>query len=185
MVERNEHPGMQQRRRSRNVLLGSGAVVALAFLFSSLTRSPDHGALLGKPAPNVSLDLLDGGTLDLKRHAGEVVFLEFWATWCPPCRVSMPIADRIAEEYEDRGVRLYLVNEGEPRRLVEDFARNAGFHAPIALDTDRSLGRAFRVEGLPSMAIVGRDGTVRTFRAGLSPEIESELRADLESALAE
>lgn len=168
----------------RNLLLTAGLLIALAVLFSTLSRAPVPGALEGEPAPNVPLPLVGGGELDLARHRGEVVVLDFWATWCPPCRTSMPVVDRVVEEYADRGVRLYFVNEAEPPELVEAFADKAGLTAPIALDTDGALGRAFHVTGLPFTAIVGRDGIVQRTRLGASMELEDELRADLEAALA-
>lgn len=172
-------------RRSflRSILLGGGALIALAVLFSTLMRPPIPTALIGEPAPNVPLPLLDGGTMDLAEHAGDVVVLDFWATWCAPCRGSMPIVDRVVEDYADKGVHLYFVNEGEPRNLVEPFIANTGLRAPVALDTRHELGALYQAPGLPFSVIIGRDGTIETIRVGVGQDLEAELRADLDAAL--
>lgn len=176
-----------QKRRSllRNVTLGGGAIIALALLFSTIMQPPVPTALIGAPAPDITLPLLDGGTFSIANHAGEVIVLDFWATWCPPCRVSMPIADRVVEEFADRGVHLYFVNEGESPEMVEEFLDESGLRAPIALDINHTLGVAYQAQGLPFTVIVGRDGTVKSIRVGAGMNYEHELRHDLETALAE
>lgn len=173
------------RRRAplRNLLLGGGALIALALLFSSIMRPPVPTALLGTPAPDIPRPLLGGGTFAIADHAGDVVVLDFWATWCAPCRVSMPILDRVAQEYEPRGVQLFFVNEGEPADIVEEFASQADLSAPIVLDMDYALGKAFDALGLPFTVIIGRDGLIESVRVGVGPDFEEEFRRDLDAAL--
>ncbi len=166
------------------MMMGGGTLVAFALLFSMLAQPPIPVAMLGKPAPHVSLDLLDGGRLDLAEHEGEVVVLDFWATWCAPCRITMPTVDRVANDYTDKDVQLYFVNQAEEPELVREFAAAMALSAPIALDTEQTLGWAFKVEGLPFTAIIGRDGIVRSVRVGATPQLEEELRGDIEAALA-
>ena len=168
----------------RTLLLSGGALIVLALLFSSFPR-PVSVALINAPAPDILLPLLDGRSFSPRDHPGDVVVLDFWATWCMPCRVTMPIADRVAEEYAARDVHLYFVNQGEPREVVSEFIEPTGLTSPVALDTNRVLGAAFEVHALPCTVIIGRDGNVKSLRFGASMDYETELRADLDRVLAE
>ena len=79
----------------------------------------EGSALLGKPAPPTKLTLMSGESLDLESLKGQVVMLDFWASWCGPCRVSLPVVTKVAGDYADRGVQFYAVNLGEDAETVQ------------------------------------------------------------------
>ena len=147
-------------------------------------RSPLSAPELGDMAPDVSLPLLDGGRMDLAAHRDqEVVILDFWATWCPPCRAAMPIIDKIAQEYESKGVEVYAVNLAEEKSKVRSFLRSNQLGLRAALDRDRTAGRSFRISSIPTTVIIGRDGTIQSMHKGYTSDLESRLREELDTLL--
>jgi len=150
--------------------------------FEAPQREMASGKLLGEPAPNVSLPLLGGGTLDLAALKGEnIVILDFWATWCGPCRVGLPIVSKVAERYKDKGVLFYAVNVAEDSPTIEAFLEQTGFEMTVALDTERVAQRAYGADGIPTTVVIDRQGIVRDYHAGVSPTLESDLDGLLKS----
>ncbi len=139
----------------------------------------DH-PLVGKPAPDFKLDLLDGGEVDyLKLKGKKVIILDFWATWCGPCRSAMPIIDDVARYFANRGVALYTVNASEPPEKIRQFMKEMGIQATVALDKDHSVFRDYGVEGIPHTVIIGKDGIIRRVHVGLAKDLREKLIKDL------
>ncbi len=148
------------------------------------TQEPQD-PLLGKEAPAIELDLLDGGKMNLANHKGkEVVILDFWATWCSPCRMAMPIIAQVASEYKDKGVVLYAVNQREDEAKIRSFLESSKLSLNVALDKDSKAGAAYRVSGIPRMVIVGKDGIVHAGHSGMSPTLKTDLKRELDEILA-
>jgi len=146
---------------------------------------PELHALVGKPAPPVELELLDGGKLDLASYKNKkVVILDFWATWCGPCVRAMPIIEKVAEKYKEQGVLLFAVNQQEKPDEIQAFLDEAKLKVTVALDKDGEVGEAYKAEAIPQTVLVGKDGSVQVVRVGLSPNLEAELAKDLEALLA-
>lgn len=138
--------------------------------------------LLGKAAPAFTLDLLQGGEMDLARHKGkDIVILDFWATWCGPCRQAMPVIDRVAEQFKDRNVVLYAVNLREKPEEINKFLQDQKLDVPVALDTQGSVADQYGVEGIPQTVIIGKDGTVQAVHEGFGRGLESSLTEELEA----
>jgi thiol-disulfide isomerase/thioredoxin len=112
------------------------------------------------PAPDFALAGLDGKTLRLAELRGRVVFLNFWATWCPPCREEMPAMQALAGELEKQGLVVLAVNYEESAETAEAYARETGLTLPILLDTDGAVARRYRVTGLPASFFVDRRGAL-------------------------
>jgi thiol-disulfide isomerase/thioredoxin len=133
----------------------------------------------------VKLELLDGGNLDLAGYKGKnVVILDFWATWCGPCTQAMPIIEKVAHEYQDKGVLLFAVNIQEQPDDVKKFLEEAELKVAVALDKDGTVGSAYKAEAIPQTVLVGKDGTVQVVRVGLSANLEEELSKDLDALVA-
>lgn len=147
------------------------------------SKAPEDD-LVGKPAPAIKLELLDGGTLDLVSHKGKnVVILDFWATWCRPCRAAMPILAEVAKAYASRGVVLYAVNQRETPAQIKAFLEKENLNIPVALDKDSQAGAAYRVSGIPRMVIIDKEGVVRAGHAGLDPDLQNVLQKELDAIL--
>jgi thiol-disulfide isomerase/thioredoxin len=163
------------------------AAAAAAVLVVAVARGRSHKADPEKVAIDaVSLPLLDGtGRSSIAK--GRVTVVDFWATWCAPCRVSMPRVQAIWREYHPRGVDLYSVDTDDPsaerETQVHDFLRGNGLEFPVVLD-DGTAASAFAVAVLPTMVVVDRDGRVVWNHAGLlTASTERKLRSVLDAAL--
>jgi len=142
-------------------------------------------AYLDQPAPAAVLDLLDGGKLDLAEYKDKnIVVFDFWATWCPPCRKTLPVINQIAKDYADKGVKVFAINGGEEAGKVKEFATKMGLTLPIALDKDGKVNAAYGVEAIPFMIIIDKQGVVRGFHQGASPSIKDDISSELDALLA-
>jgi len=136
--------------------------------------------LVGTQAPDFKMDLLEGGQVDFLRLKGKkVIILDFWATWCKPCRNAMPIIDDVARQFQDRGVALYTVNASDPPEKIRQFMQEAQIKAAVALNKDHSVFRDYGVEGIPHTVIIGKDGIIRRVHVGLSKDLREKLFKDL------
>jgi len=140
--------------------------------------------LLGKPAPLFSLDLLNGGTFDLAAQKGKhIIILDFWATWCPPCQKALPVYQQLAEDYKEDGVRLIAVDLREKTEIIRQFLDERELDLTVALDTDGSVGTLYRVQSIPTTAIVGLDGTVQAVHVGYRSRYKGLLKYELDELL--
>jgi peroxiredoxin len=118
------------------------------------------------PAPVLALDNLDGDPVSLADYHGQVVLVNNWATWCPPCKAEMPELNSYYEAHRDEGFVIVAIESGEPASQVAEFATSYGLSFPIWIDP---LGAALETFGnfnLPSSYVIDRDGTVRMFWTG-------------------
>jgi thiol-disulfide isomerase/thioredoxin len=139
--------------------------------------------LIGKPAPEVRLDLLDGGRFRLADHRGHVVVLDFWASWCGPCMQAMPEVDALVAEFADHGVKLVAVNLQEDRAAVASALERLKVHPAVALDVDGALAEHYQVTAIPQTVVIDAEGNVAQLFVGAAPSLRDELRATLESLL--
>lgn len=123
-----------------------------------LGANPGLQAEIGSPAPGFALMDTNGGTVQLRDFAGQMVLINFWATWCVPCRTEMPDLENAFREYELNGFVVVGVNLQESAIAASDFAKKYDLSFPVLLDSDGSVARAYRLSGLPESWVVGRDG---------------------------
>jgi len=141
--------------------------------------------LVGNQAPGFELDLLGGGRVNLADHKDkEIVMLDFWATWCGPCRRGLPVMAEVAAAYKDRGVVFYAVNQKEDPQTISGFLQREGLALAVALDRTGEVGRLYHVRGIPQSVIIGKDGTVQAVHVGFTPELEATLRRELDALVA-
>lgn len=146
-------------------------------------KYPAYG-LLGRPAPAFTLRTLDGKPVSLATLKGKVVILDFWATWCPPCRAGLPILERVAEDYRDKDVVFYAVNCGEQAREVKAFLQQSGLEIPIALDTSKAVARKYLMTAIPQTVVIDKEGVVQVVHIGLSSSLEQMMHRNLDALLA-
>jgi peptide/nickel transport system substrate-binding protein len=138
---------------------------ALFHFFIQPRLTPEAAA----PAPPVSLAALEGGRFSLAAHHGRVVFLDFWASWCEPCKESLPLVERYARAHGD--IDVVAVDVGETAATARDYAR-AHRLANVVLDPDLIAAHAFGVNGFPTMVVVDPAGLVRAKWIGFNPAVE-------------
>jgi thiol-disulfide isomerase/thioredoxin len=179
-------------------------VVGLLLAFAGIPRvlGGGHGRMSGAEAPDFTAELVlnpetvaaampapEAGTtatapktVTLSDLRGKAVVLDFWATWCGPCKAEAPIMDGIAKRYKDRGVVVVGVNTDDEDGNAEEFARQRHLSFPIAFDRDRSAARAYNVSALPTLVVVSKTGKIVAVRTGVTSD--SELEELIREALA-
>jgi cytochrome c biogenesis protein CcmG, thiol:disulfide interchange protein DsbE len=153
---------VRERRRRRSVLRVAAMVVPafgfVALLYFGLTRTGTQ-ATVGDPAPDFELSTLDGGTLSSEDLKGHPVVVNFWASWCVPCREEAPLLERMWRRYKDDGVIFLGVNikdaESDAKAFVDEFKITYS----VVRDLDQRLARAFGVQGLPETFFIDHDWT--------------------------
>lgn len=120
---------------------------------------------IGQEAPDFTLSNLEGEPVQLSQFRGKVVFLNFWATWCVPCRNEMPILEQFARE-NAANVVVVGVNLNDSRETVVDFIKQVEVTFPIVLDEDARVSRQYLIRGYPTTVVIDSDGTIQTIHVG-------------------
>jgi thiol-disulfide isomerase/thioredoxin len=121
---------------------------------------------VGAAAPQIALRKLDGTNADLSSERGKVVLVNFWATWCVPCREEMPSIERLRASLEGRPFVVLAVNLAEPESRIRKFLETVPGRFTVLLDRDGQSARAWQARVLPATYIVGPDGRVRYRHVG-------------------
>jgi peroxiredoxin len=172
--ERHSLPPLRRTRRAAALVLGA------AFAWAACRPKKEAGGALpegwiadgagppdvGKPAADFRLPALNGNLVSLSELRGQVVLVNFWATWCAPCRVEMPEIVRAYERYKSRGFTVLAVNVEDDWPEAAEFAQQYGLPFPVLLDKEGRLSRAWRLRGLPSTIFIDRSGTVAVVHLG-------------------
>ncbi len=155
-------------------------------LFAELNRSvaPLH-RLAGQTAPAFDLSLFGGGSVDLASHRdNQVVILDFWASWCGPCRRAMPELIEVAGEFKDQGVVLYAVNLREDEETIAEFLKQTEFEISVPMDMEGDIGKLYGARAIPQTVLIGKDGRVQVVHVGSSAKLADQLRAELTALVA-
>lgn len=155
------------------LMIGLGLVligIVLSFFSTKPSAStPDFSTVpvqVDFPAPELTLVDLAGNRVSLNDHLGNVVLVNLWATWCPPCKEEMPTLQTFYEKYKSDGFVLLAINQEEPLEVVEPFVKEFGLTFPVWLDEDYQAQRIFNTMHLPSSYVIDRSGKVRLMWIG-------------------
>jgi len=118
------------------------------------------------PAPDFTLRAMDGPNMRLQEQRGRVVMINFWATWCGPCRQEMPHLNRLYEKYAPSGFVLMSINVDDDTRNAAEVAAKLGVKFPVLWDTDKKVSRLYDLATMPSTVLIDRDGKVRYVHRG-------------------
>jgi len=125
------------------------------------------------PAPQFTLDSRGGPKISLSQYKGQVVMLNFWASWCGPCRQEMPLLENIYKKYNKMGFTLIGVNVEPDSKAAEGFLKETPVTFPVIYDKDSTVSKAYDVSGMPSTVIIDRKGNVRELHKGYNPGDEN------------
>jgi thiol-disulfide isomerase/thioredoxin len=168
----------------RACLRARSLAAVLAVLVSpwSLAAAAD---IVGKPAPDFALRSMQGPSMRLSEHLGEVVVINFWATWCGPCRQEMPLLDALYGKYRRAGLILLSVNIDEAAGPAIEMAQTLKVSYPVLFDTRKDVSRAYDVSAMPVTVLVDRAGVVRYVSEGYKPGYEKRYTEKLRELLNE
>lgn len=132
-------------------------------------------ATVGQPAPDFTLRTVDGEQISLSQFKGKPVIINFWATWCPPCRLEMPALEEISHQAAEKGFVLLAVNQEEDAVTVKSFFTQNHYDYLSVLDHDGSVSTMYQVSGIPTSIFVDADGIVRDMHTGTMPDTQQFL----------
>ena len=162
----------------RKVLIGL-ALTAIA------ATSAASSNLTGQPAPDFALRSSTGENLRLSEYRGDVVMINFWATWCGPCRQEMPLLDDLYNRYQRVGFNLLGVNIDDDSSRAMDMMAELGVNFPVLFDDRKEVSRMYDVDAMPVTILVDREGNVRYVHQGYKPGYEEMYLDEIRSLLRE
>jgi thiol-disulfide isomerase/thioredoxin len=174
MLSRQTRPAVIVRCAAQAAL----ALAAIAAASAASALSP------GQTAPALALHQADGIEWKLADQRGRVVLVDFWASWCGPCREAFPALEALHRRFADQGLVVVGVNLDEERKEAERFLKVVPVNFTIVFDSAGASAHAFALPGMPSSYLLGRDGKVRAVHQGFRAHDGEKLAAEIEAALA-
>lgn len=157
--------------------------IVLAVTFFSVTVWSARSSLLDQAAPDFTLKSHSGANIKLSEHRGEVVMINFWASWCGPCRQEMPLLDQLYGKYNPMGFTLFGVNVEEDSQAAKSMLSDLGVDFPILFDTENQVSEDYDVDAMPTTVIVDRNGKVHFVHRGYKPGDELHYQNAIRAAL--
>ncbi len=139
----------------------------------------------GQQAPDFALKSSTGENLRLSEYRGDVVMINFWATWCGPCRQEMPLLDELYQRYERVGFSLLGVNIDDDSRRAMQMIEDLGVSFPVLFDAQKEVSKLYEVDAMPVTVLVDREGNVRHVHHGYKPGYEQKYLDQIRSLLRE
>ena len=124
------------------------------------------GPKIGSPAPDFTLKDLDGQMVTLSSMRGKIVLINFWATWCPPCKQEMPDLEKAYQKYREQGIVFLGVDQGESADTVRQFVRKNGYNWMFLLDSYLDVSKSYRASAIPMTFFVDSQGIIRDTQVG-------------------
>ena len=124
------------------------------------------GINVGEIAPDFTLLDLDGNEVRLSEFQGRVVLVNFWATWCPPCRAEMPDIESLYQEYKDKGLVVIGIDIGEPEATVRQFVQRGGYSWTFVLDSTGTVAANYNIRAIPTSFFIDREGVIQAVNIG-------------------
>ncbi len=167
----------------RTTVPGTSLLGAILVIFTVSTLAAS--SLEGQVAPDFVLRSATGENLRLSEYRGDVVLINFWATWCGPCRQEMPLLDDLYRRYQRVGFNLLGVNIDEDSRRAMQMVQELGVNFPVLFDENKEVSKLYEVAAMPVTILVDREGIVRHVHHGYKPGYEEKYLTEIRSLLRE
>ena len=158
--------------------------IAFGMLATALLHGPAAGVDLGKPAPDFELPSSQQEGIKLSGYKGKVVYLDFWASWCVPCRETFPFMNQLREKYGSDGLEIVAVNIDTKRLDADKFLAQFPAAFTILFDPKRGVAKNYALKGLPTTFLIDREGNLLSTHLGFQKDRAGELEAHIAKALA-
>lgn len=168
-----------------NLLNSVTKLVTLCGIALMLLSVNVSSAEVGKPAPDFTLKSNTGKNLKLSEQVGNVLLINFWASWCGPCRQEMPLLETLHKKYEDLGFSIIAINVDENTALADKFLASVDVSYPILYDNTAQVSQQYNVQAMPTTFIVDRDGKVRFLHKGFKPGYEKKYEKEVKKLVRE
>ena len=138
----------------------------------------------GDKAPDFTVEMVDGSKVQLSKLKGKVVLINFWATWCPPCREELKhVQKQIIDHFKGKDFVFLPISRGEKKEVIEAFRKKMDYTFPMGLDPKQSIYKLYASNYIPRNFLVGKDGKIIYLSVGYTPEEFAEMIATIEAAL--
>lgn len=155
-------------------------VALLCIFFAAPSMAAEPAA-----APDFALKSDTGKNMRLRELRGQVVMLNFWATWCGPCREEMPKLQQLYRQYQKTGFTLLGVNIDDNSANAVEMAKEIGVSFPLLFDKDKQVSKLYKVDAMPSTVLIDRDGKLRYLHRGYKPGYETTYQTQIRELLKE
>ena len=138
----------------------------------------------GKLAPNFKLKSLDGDTVELKSLRGKVVVVDFWATWCPPCKITLPLVNNIYKKTRGKEVEVFGINlDRGSMSKVKSFIKKSDLSMPILIDEGGKVSNKYGVRGIPTLVVIDQDGHIYDKHVGADRSLDKKVLKKIDELL--
>jgi peroxiredoxin len=169
----------------RSLVIAPRTAAIIVACLAAIANVAAAAVLMSGAAPDFTLHSVAGSNLRLQEQRGQVVMLNFWASWCGPCRQEMPRLDRLYEKYHASGFQLLGVNVDDDVRNATGVSSKLGLHFPVLLDTEKKVSRLYDLSTMPSTVLIDRDGRVRYIHRGYKDGYEQAYEEQIRELLRE
>jgi len=171
---------MNRSNVSKRGILAILSAVTLVLSSAAVMAIPAKGK-----APDFTLKSNHGNNVKLSEQRGKVIMINFWASWCAPCRKEMPLLEELYQRYKDGGFTLLGVNVEEDSSAAKDLLKEIQVSFPILFDSQNAVSQLYGVEAMPSTVILDRDGNLRFIHKGYQPGYEDEYQKQVRELIME
>jgi len=162
-----------------------GQAVRAAAISSLLITGTAYADVKAGPAPDFTLKNESGSNLRLSEFRGEVVMINFWASWCAPCRQEMPLLDELYTQYQPLGFTILGVNVEEDSTKARKLLKDSPVNFPVLFDNSSDVSKLYNVVAMPSTVLVDRDGNIRYLHQGYKPGYEESYQQQVRELIRE
>jgi cytochrome c biogenesis protein CcmG, thiol:disulfide interchange protein DsbE len=172
-----------RRVTTRIAVLVAGTVLVAAW--AGVLRAAPGVAERDRQAPDLRLPAANGNLVSLADLRGKVVLVDFWASWCAPCRQSFPALNALFDDLHDRGLQVVAVNVDQERKDADAFLTGRPHTIDVVFDPSGKSAKAFDLQGMPTSFLIGRDGTIRFVHTGFNDKVLAAYRREISQLLDE
>ena len=181
-IQNIQNKEIHYKGRSKFCRVLSLAIVSISLLFTSINA---FAAGTKDPAPDFTLTSKDGDNVRLQEHLGDVVLINFWASWCGPCREELPYLEELQQEYADLGFTILAVNLDEDPSKADLLLNDIPVSFPVLFDVNDDVSKLYNVQAMPTTVIVDRDGKQRLLHKGYKRGDEVKYKQAVKALLRE